>query len=385
MRQEFCTVFNAYYLPRGLVLYDSLRDAFPDFRLHVLCMDEATCEVLDELALPSLVAVPIEDLEAHDRALAGVRPTRSAVEYCWTASAPFCLFCLEQDTDVERITYLDADVQFFAPLSGDELAGSVVIVPHRYASRWQWLERDSGPYNVQLVSFRRDADGIDALRLWRRQCIEWCYDRVEDGRYGDQRYLDDWPERLAGVQVLQEPGAGLAAWSSTRFRLELNRGAILVDGRPLLFYHFHGLRLLRRNAVAWPLDRATGAEPLRVAHVDAAWASDFPLTRFERDTIWRPYAELLARQTERVTTIDPSLSDLFPGLEPAAIARRAALRAPNPLPALLSTALRAIRRKRVSPSPMPVDVDDADGPAAVTVPARATPDATVATSRPRAR
>src|SRR5689334_25244405 len=65
MRREFCTVFNANYLPRGLVLYDSLRETFPDFRLHVLCMDSATRDVLDALALPSLTPVSIDVLEAR--------------------------------------------------------------------------------------------------------------------------------------------------------------------------------------------------------------------------------------------------------------------------------------------------------------------------------
>src|SRR4051812_14145405 len=69
MRQDFCTVFDANYLPRGLVLYDSLRRAFTDFRLRVLCMDSATRDVLNELAFPSLIPFTIEDLEAHDRAL----------------------------------------------------------------------------------------------------------------------------------------------------------------------------------------------------------------------------------------------------------------------------------------------------------------------------
>jgi hypothetical protein len=384
MGQEFCTVFDVNYMPRGLVLYDSLRGAFTDFRLHVLCMDTATRDVLGELALPSLVPVSIEELEADDPALAAVRHTRSPVEYCWTAVASFCLFCLGQADDIDRITYLDADMRFYAPVSDELAGGSIVIVPHRHADRWRWLERDSGPYNVQLVSFRRDRDGVEALRRWRRQCIEWCYDRVEEGRYGDQRYLDDWPARFSNVRVLHEPGAGLAAWSSTRFRLELHRGRILVEGRPLLFYHFHGLRIVRRSTLAWPLDRATGARRLRIAEVDAAWASDFPLTPFEAEVIWRPYVEEVTRQTERVAAIVPSLTGLVAPAK-GSFARRAALRAPSPLPALLSRALRAIPRGTVPVPATSVATNDSASADLVSGRARATSDDAAATERRRAR
>ena len=140
----------------------------------------------------------------------------------------------------------------------------------------------------------------------------------------------------------------------TRFHLESDKGTVLVDGGPLLFYHFHGLRIIRRNTLLWPLHVATGARRLRIGQVDAAWASDFPLTLFETEAIWRPYVESVAQQTERVARIVPSLPELVPPIGPAAIARRAALRAPSPLPALWSRALRSIPRRK---APAHVDGD----------------------------
>jgi hypothetical protein len=340
---QYCTLFDARYLPRGLVLYESLRKVCPSACLTVLCMDETTKRVLDALALPALTAVPVEELEAHDRDLAAVRPTRSRVEYCWTATASFCLYCLERDETPELITYLDADLKFYAdpgPAFTELGTDSILLVPHRYARRWQWLERASGPYNVQWVTFRRDPDGLAALRWWRQRCIEWCYSYVEDGRFGDQRYLDDWPERFSGVRVLAHPGAGLGPWSSGRYRVELRDGAVRVEDRPLLFHHFHGLRVYPAGAAVGWIDRAAGARPLRVGDLEAHWASDFPLTRVEHDAIWHPYAELVARQTERVCSLAPQLRGVIQPGGDRGIVRRLALRAPRPLPSLVSHALR---------------------------------------------
>src|SRR5205814_3398175 len=72
-----------------------------------------------------------------------------------------------------------------------------------------------------------------------------CYDRLEDGKYGDQKYLDDWP-RARGVHVLEHPGAGLAPWNWMRYRIAFDGHTGTVDGHPLVFFHFQGFKILNR-------------------------------------------------------------------------------------------------------------------------------------------
>jgi hypothetical protein len=85
------------------------------------------------------------------------------------------------------------------------------------------------------------------LQWWHDRCIEWCYDRVEDGRFGDQGYLNDWPTRFAGVHVLEHKGAGLAPWNWMQYQIVIGPNGITVDGVPLLFYHYQGVKLLNRT------------------------------------------------------------------------------------------------------------------------------------------
>src|SRR5207237_5145326 len=103
-------------------------------------------------------------------------------------------------------------------------------------------EAKSGIYTVGWVSFRRDADGLACLRWWRERCLEWCRDRHEDGRFADQKYLDDWPTRFEGVRVLQHKGANLAPWNLSNVTVQIREGRIQADEEPLLFFHFHGLK-----------------------------------------------------------------------------------------------------------------------------------------------
>jgi hypothetical protein len=346
---EFVTLFDVRYLPRGLVLYESLCRTSPSFRLRVLCMDRLTKSVLDGLDLPSLETIALDELERSDPELVAVKGSRSAVEYCWTVASALCLHCFEREPGLGIVSYLDADLRFYAdpaPVFEELGEGSVLLTAHRYGPRWRWLERDSGPFNVQLVTFRRDERALRALRWWRERCLDWCYDRVEPGRFGDQRYLDDWPERFEGVHVVRHPGAGLGPWCSGGFSLGLHDGQVTVDGRPLLFHHFHGLRLYRPGRTPQALEHAAGGNRTRLAGAESLWSSDFPLSRLELEALWRPYVDELARQTERVLALAPELAPVLDPGRDDALARRLAMRAPRPLPELAARAHRAFARRR---------------------------------------
>jgi SAM-dependent methyltransferase len=292
MRNEFCTLFDVNYLPRGLVLYRSLERHCPDFRLRVFCMDAETKQILDRLRLPCLAAIGLDELEAHDRELLAVKPTRTQVEYCWTATPAVCAYALETEPELEAITYLDADLMFFRdpePIWQELGNDSVLIVPHRYAPQWQAHEETSGIYNVEFMTFRRDKRGLEALHWWRDRCLEWCYFRFEDGKMGDQKYLDDWPQRFAGVHVLEHPGGGLAPWNVDQYDLARRNGSVLVDDRELVFYHYHSLRLYRGITLLRALGFLSQDFRFSRGKVPFVWTTAYPIKSRERKLVWDPY------------------------------------------------------------------------------------------------
>jgi SAM-dependent methyltransferase len=298
MQNEFCTLFDVNYLPRGLVLYRSLERHCSEFRLRVFCMDSRTKDVLDGLGLPRLTAIGLDELEAHDRELLAVKPTRTQVEYCWTATPAICAYALETEPDLEVITYLDADLMFFRdpePIWHEFGDDSVLIVPHRYAPQWQAQEVTSGTYNVEFMTFRRDERGLQALTWWRDRCLEWCYYRVEDGKMGDQKYLDDWPERFDGVHVLKHPGGGLAPWNVDSYELVRRNGNVLVDDRELVFYHYHSLRLYRGVTLARALEPIADVRRFTAGPSRFVWATNYPIGNAECELVWSPYLRELSQ------------------------------------------------------------------------------------------
>jgi hypothetical protein len=237
--EHFVTLFDSHFLAAGLCLYRSLKAHAGAFRLWIVCMDEKVEAQLRELALPEVRLLPLAEVQTPE--LKRVRPDRTIAEYCWTLTPFTPSFVMEREPGVRRVTYLDADLYFFADprrLLGelDASGAQVLITPHAYAPEYDQTSY-SGIYCVQFVAFANSAPAREVLRWWQERCIEWCYQRSEDGKFGDQKYLDDWPQRFAGtVHVLQRTELALGPWNASRFLRD--------DTSVPVFFHFHGLRVV---------------------------------------------------------------------------------------------------------------------------------------------
>ena len=253
MTRHFCTLFDRNYVFKAVVLHRSLLRHCPDFHLTAFCFDDEARRVIEALGLPQLSTVGLDELETFDSELLSVKPERSAVEYMWTSTPSLPLYLLATRPELDEATYLDADLMFFSspePLFEEMGDASVLITPHRFSPELAH-HAINGIYNVQFLTFRRDDLGLETLNWWHERCIEWCYYRFEDGKLGDQKYLDDWPERFRGVHVLRHKGGGLAPWNITQYDVRETPQGVFVDDDPLIFFHYHRVRLLRPGTFLW--------------------------------------------------------------------------------------------------------------------------------------
>ena len=243
--RHFCTLFDRNYAFKGVAMLRSLFLHCPQAWAHVLCMDDVTLQVLAKSGLSRITCIALADFE--DEAMLQAKKDRNVAEYCWTLTPCLPWYLLQRNPAIDFITYLDADLFFYSPvepLFAEIGEASVAIIEHRFTPRLRHLEVN-GRFCVEWVGFRRDSEGLACLERWRSQCLEWCYARLEDGRMGDQKYLDEWPQRYRAVHILQHEGAGLAPWNFDRYRFDTQpNGAYFVNGVPLVFYHFHQFQIL---------------------------------------------------------------------------------------------------------------------------------------------
>ena len=255
MTFNFCTLFNSNYLSRGLGLYQSLKTYCSDFNLYVFAFDAKSYDILKALNYSNLIPISLKDFE--DSELIKIKPTRSAAEYCWTCTPSTILYAIK-NFKLDHCTYVDADMMFFSDpkVLIDEMDNrSVLITEHRYTKDYDQAIK-SGKYCVQFVTVKNDVKGMAIVEWWRNACIDWCYARHEDGKFGDQKYLDDWTTRFDGVHELQHLGGGIAPWNVQQYNFTKNdnvfSGKQISTGKTfnVVFFHFHALKYYTNGMVS---------------------------------------------------------------------------------------------------------------------------------------
>ena len=293
----FCTLFDSNYAAKGLAMYHSLAKQCSHFHLYIFAFDEQISELLKKLRLINVTVVSL--IEFEDVELLFVKPTRSNAEYCWTSTSSTILYCLN-NYGISHCTYIDADLYFFSnPKVLLEEMGihDVLIIEHRYTSEFD-VSVIGGKYCVQFMTFKNTENGLKVLNWWRNACLEWCYARVEDGKFGDQKYLDDWTIRFDGIHELKHLGGGVAPWNMQQYTFSLQDtkwiGTENETGSnfELVFFHFHAMLSFQKGV-------------FREFYFQA-----YPLPASIRKFIYMPYVSRLINQNKQLKQLDCTIDGL---------------------------------------------------------------------------
>lgn len=246
MKLNFSTIFFANYAAKGIALYHSLERVCKDFHIYIFTMDDDCYQILQSLCLSHATIIPLEDLENYYPALLIVKPSRKKGEYSWTCKGPSILYCFDK-YGIEDCMYLDADLYFFSdptPLFTEDTTADVMLTEHRYSDLYNQAETN-GKYCAGTMYFKSSENALSVLKHWTKQCIEWCYSGYAPGRFGDQKYLDEFHSKWNNIHDIEHIGF-CAPWNIQQYEVSLCNGEVMVakDGKSdnLIFYHFHFLR-----------------------------------------------------------------------------------------------------------------------------------------------
>jgi hypothetical protein len=239
-------------------MYESLKTHSLEFHIYIFAFDNISYQILKDLNLQDVTTISLEEFETPE--LLEVKAGRSKAEYCWTCT-PSTISYVINNYNVPACTYLDSDLYFYSDPSIliEEMIGfhkNVLITEHRFAPLAKlYEEKRAGRFCVQFLTFTNENNSLRILEKWRLQCIDWCFARYEDGKFGDQKYLDKWPGIYENIHILQHQGGGIAPWNLQQY--EFIRDGNSIKGRVrkngaifnVVFFHFQYVKFFENGAV----------------------------------------------------------------------------------------------------------------------------------------
>lgn len=170
------------------------------------------------------------------------------------------------DRGHQRVIYLDGDIQVYHSLQTTfhQLDRSeVVLTPHvtspvpddgRLHDDLAFLR--AGTFNAGFVGVKDSETGRNFVTWWGRKTSKECIHDLASGKFADQNWLSLVPSHFSGVQIETGCQYNVAYWNLHERRLSASRfGRPLVNGIPLVFFHFSGFDPLQADQLSRHQDR----------------------------------------------------------------------------------------------------------------------------------
>ncbi len=236
-KPNFVACFDINYNVQALALIESIEKNVKDYQFFIFCMDESSFKTIDNLKNKKIKVFLFEDFE--DSLLKKLKKQRKVNEYFWTITPRLPLIIFDNFDQIDQVTYIDTDIFFLK--SPDEIykdfqetKKDILLTKHNYSPKYDKSEI-SGKFCVQFLIINRE--GYDIIKNWELLCNEWCYDRIEKNRYGDQKYLDDWPEKYKDrIYIVKNRNLFQGPWNADS-----------TNADEAIVFHFHGLRKIVKN------------------------------------------------------------------------------------------------------------------------------------------
>jgi len=253
-----CAVASRNYLSFVRVLAESWLEHHPGSTVTIVLIDADEASV--EWRPDGVEIIGAAALDIAPDEIRRMTAMYSAVEYA-TALKPWVLQYVLRRADVA--VYFDGDIEILASM-GDVAARAlegVVITPHNLHP----LPPDgrlpdhptillAGIYNAGFLAVSANDGGF--CDWWSEQLSRSCISDVQQGFHTDQRWLDFVPSYFPHV-ILRDPTCNVAYWNLHERPVEWAGDRMVLDGRPVRFFHYSGLSA----DTGWQLSRFLGPDP----------------------------------------------------------------------------------------------------------------------------
>lgn len=233
----FFTVINKLFVPQAYCLIKSLKKY--NHKIIIISFDKGIDKYFKNFSNTKVIYYD----EILPKNIRKKFPDRSIAEFISTITPSIFLILLNKYRD-NMITYVDADVSFFDNpkkileklIKNKEK--SILITKHNFEQKYE-SSKKTGNFCVQFISCKNNQYSKIVLNEWSKNCIEWCYYKYENDKFGDQKYLDNWPLKYPKkILILDNLNFSVAPWNIN-----------ICNLNEMVFFHFHSLRLIDKERV----------------------------------------------------------------------------------------------------------------------------------------
>ncbi|MDI4632520.1 hypothetical protein J7U46_05640 [Pelomonas sp. V22] len=240
------TVVAGNYLAYAAVLAASLRQHDEAWQFQVLVVERASPGLRALAASLNLSVVFVDELGLPD--LERLAYKYDILELSTALKPSFLKRVFSQGFD--RVVYLDPDIRLYGDLGPvrEALDGAaIVLTPHilsplldgRRPSEVDFLR--NGVFNLGFIGLAKHEQTSAMLDWWEARCLGLGFNDPGFGTFVDQKWADLMPALFEATRILRHPGCNVAYWNLHERQLARAASGVLVNGRPLVFFHFSGV------------------------------------------------------------------------------------------------------------------------------------------------
>ncbi len=245
MKNAFCTIITADYLPYAKALHTSLK-RFDSSAMYVLVTDLPEGDLPDSDSSFQILTNGMLLHSAKGKAMydAHYHKENKSI-YRWSMKSVL-LHYLIQMKGHDKAMFLDGDLCFFSDpgFLWDKLNDAkVLLTPHwRNPKPVPSNENfdmlyNQGLFNAGFMAF--SAGGIETLKWLTDACTYKCDINPAAGHFGDQTHLNLLPVYFEGVEIIRHKGCNVAHWNLDYLNRSVVNGRVVIDSsHPVVFIHF---------------------------------------------------------------------------------------------------------------------------------------------------
>lgn len=223
--------FSSTYIAMAKTLVESLQRFENDLVVHAMTADKKSAEFAENSGFDSIELHQIQELinDPH-------RDEKTFAERLFTAGPRFLSEVLDKLPDGERVIYANSDIFFFKDPSliwSEHPPFDVLLFPHHFSTVNRLRLQKYGQFNAGALAMVSSLKSREIVRSWAEQTAAWCWDRAEDGKYADQKYLETFHGFGSQVVASEDQRFNLGPWTNATESLVYEQ---------CVFYHFHSAR-----------------------------------------------------------------------------------------------------------------------------------------------